>query len=73
MVPPKTLGLGKFWPNLEISGAFLMGLKVSFADGFCVPESLNFCADGFQTCLFSFHFVFRSQIFQSSYEYSLSN
>ena len=50
-----------------------MGLKVSFADGFCVPESLNFCAEGFQTCLFSFHFVFRSQIFQSSYEYSLSN
>lgn len=46
MVPPETLGLGKFWPNLEISEAFLMGLEVWFAGGFCIRESLNVFADG---------------------------
>lgn len=45
MVPPETLGLGKFWPNLKISEAFFMGLKVWFAGGFCVRESLNVFAD----------------------------
>ena len=74
MVPPETLGLGKFWPNLKISEAFLMGLEVWFAGGFCIRESLNVFADGVlesRISLFSFCLVFRSQTFQSLCGHSL--
>ena len=33
------MGLGKFWPDLEISEALLMGFEVSFSSDFCVLES----------------------------------
>ena len=42
------MGLGKFWPDLEISEAFLTGLEVSFSSDFCVSES--------RICLFFFPF-----------------
>lgn len=42
------MGLGKFWPDLEISEAFLMGLEVSRSSDFCVSES--------RICLFFFPF-----------------
>lgn len=42
------MGLGKFWPDLEISEAFFMGLEVSFLSDFCVSVS--------RVCLFFFPF-----------------
>ena len=30
----KNLGLGKFWPGLKVSEAFVIGLKVSFCGDF---------------------------------------
>ena len=36
------MGLGKFWPDLEISEAFLMGLEVSFLGAFWVSVSSIF-------------------------------
>ena len=55
------MGLGKFWPDLEISGVCLMGLEISFLGDFCVSEpSIFFFADG------SFRLVFRCGMFQSS-------
>ena len=35
------MGLGKYWPNLNISEAIVMGLEVSFLGDF-VPQRLNF-------------------------------
>lgn len=34
MAPRKNMGLGKFWPNLEVWKAFLIGLEVSFSGDF---------------------------------------
>lgn len=55
------MGLGKFWPDLEISEAFLMGLEVSFLGAFWVSVSsiFFFFADG------CFLLVFRCGMFQS--------
>ena len=33
----------KFWSDLKISEAFLMGLEVSFSGEFCDSESRIFC------------------------------
>ena len=33
-VSSKNLGLGKFWPGLKVSEAFVIGLKVSFSGDF---------------------------------------
>ena len=40
------MGLGKVWPDLEISEAFLMGLEISFSGDFCISESEISFADG---------------------------
>ena len=37
------MGLGKFWPDLEILEGFLMGRDFSFSGDFGVLESLFFC------------------------------
>ena len=34
MAPRKNVGLGKFWPDLELWKAFLIGLEVSFSGDF---------------------------------------
>ena len=34
MAPQKNMALGKFWPDLEVWKAFLMGLEVSFSGDF---------------------------------------
>ena len=34
MAPRKNMGLGKFWPDLEVWKAFLIGLEVSFSCDF---------------------------------------
>ena len=36
------MGLGKFWPDLEISEAFFMSLDFSFSGDFDLSESLIF-------------------------------
>ena len=38
----KNVGLGKFWPDLAILKAFLMGRKSRFSEGFGVSD-LSFC------------------------------
>ena len=41
----KNLGLGKFWPGLKVSEAFVIGLKVSFSGDFVswVSNFLSLC------------------------------
>ena len=34
MAPQKNMALGKFWPDLEVWKAFLIGLEVSFSGDF---------------------------------------
>ena len=67
MVPRKgSVGLGKFWPDLEISEALLMGLEVSFWSDFCVLESRFFFTKGSRSLVFVvfyFRLVFRSRKF----------
>ena len=46
------MGLGKFWPDLEISEAFLMGLEVSFLDNFFLPKGFGVSSLSFFFFLF---------------------
>ena len=57
MVPrSKNVGLGKFWPNLEISEAFLtMGLEVVFGRVLCLVVSNFFCRRVSDLSFLSFH------------------
>ena len=63
----KNVGLRKFWPDVEILEAFLMGLKVSFSSDFCVLESRFFLFTNGSRSLgfvvFYFRLVFRSRNF----------
>ena len=59
----ENVGLGKVWPDLEISEAFLMGLEVSFLHNFFLPKGFGVSDLSF----FSFLLLFRSHIFQSSW------
>ena len=55
MVPrSKNVGLGKFWPNLEISEAFLMGLEVVFEWVLCLVVSNFFWPTGLGFVVFVF-------------------
>ena len=56
----KNISLEKFWPSLEISEMFLMGLEVLFSSDFYVLES-QIC------CPFSFGLPSTVEIFQNSW------
>ena len=62
----KNISLEKFWPSLEISEMFLMGLEVLFSSDFYVSESQIFFANG----SWSLRFVLK---FFRIHGYSLSN
>ena len=42
------MGLGKFWPNLEISEPFVIGLEVSFSDDFASRSLDSFLSLGLE-------------------------
>ena len=41
------MGLGKFWPDLEIAEAFVMGLEISFSGDF-VSRRFDFLSLGLE-------------------------
>ena len=63
----KNMGLGKFWLDLEILEAFLMGLNVSFLYVICILESQIFFLSQWvsesQICHFFFSFGFQESNF----------
>ena len=51
----KSVCLAKFWPDLEILEAFLMGLEVSFSGDFCVSDLSLFFPYGLKEFNFRVH------------------
>lgn len=62
----KNVGLGKFWSDLDISEAFLMGREVSFSRVFFASRSLTESRIFLQTGLGSLGFVVFPFGFQES-------